>query len=79
MNVENKVKYEKLKEEFNIIKLEFDNLIQITDDLCNELKESIVIDKEYYQYDNLLDISNKINNIIEEINSELLSKINENI
>ena len=79
MNLDNKVKYQKLKEDFNIIKLEFENLSQDMDDLCNELKESVIIDKKYYENDNLSEITKSTNIIVDEINTSLLSRINSNL
>ena len=79
MNLDEKVKYEKLKESLNIIKLRLDDLDSIYNDLCGLLKKGLLINDDFVDSNAVNHLKKTTDDIVYEIDNELIYMINNKI
>lgn len=77
--MDEKVKYEKLKEKLKFIKTELDDLDSIYSDLCGLLKNGLLIDDIFVDATALKKLKDNTNEISHEIDNRLMYMINKKI
>ena len=79
MDLDEKIKYEQLKENLNVIKIQLDELDSIYNDLCGLLKKGLLINDDFVDANAVSHLKKNTDEIVYEIDNELIYMINNKI